>query len=288
MDPLSTLFDRFSFNARLIMRNSPGPHRGPNPGTIDAPDVNAAVAAACCTLYLIHEGEAVFSAPDTPPLQVTGPALVLYPHAMRQRMQAVGAAAVSCAAILFEDSEGDAGHPLLLALPARVHIPLAGMAPLSHTLALLFAETGPPSPGQDAILGRMCDVLLIQVIRHEFQQARVDSGVLAGLADRQLGPVLGAMHARPDASWQLQGLAALACMSRAAFSERFRTVVGMAPMEYLTRWRMGLACRLLREGMPVKVVCGQAGYRSPPAFTRAFTEHVGVSPRAWLRGFAHA
>ena len=76
-------------------------------------------------------------------------------------------------------------------------------------------------------------------------------------------------------------------MSRAAFSERFRTVVGIAPMEYLTRWRMGLACRLLREGMPVKVVCGQAGYRSPPAFTRAFTEHVGVSPRAWLRSFAH-
>jgi AraC-like DNA-binding protein len=283
MDPLSTLFDRFSFNARLVMRNGPGVKLG----AIDASHAHAAMAAVCCTLYVIDEGEAVFSCPDTSPLQVTGPALVLYPHGMRQRVQAVGAATVSCAAILFEDSEGAAGHPLLLALPARVHISLTGMAPLSHTLALLFAEAGPPSFGQDAILGRMCDVLLIQVIRHEFQQARVEGGVLGGLADRQLGPVLSAMHARPDASWQLQALATLACMSRAAFSERFRTVVGIAPMEYLTRWRMGLACRLLREGMPVKVVCGQAGYRSPPAFTRAFTEHVGVSPRAWLRGFAH-
>jgi AraC-like DNA-binding protein len=287
MDPLSTLFDRFSFNARLVLRNSPGPNPGPSRGPIDASHAHGAMAAVGCTLYVIDEGEVVFSGPDTPPLQVTGPALVLYPHGMRQRMQAVGAAVVTCAAILFEDSEGAAGHPLLLALPERVHISLTGMAPLSHTLALLFAEAGPPSFGQDAILGRMCDVLLIQVIRHEFQQARVEGGVLAGLADRQLGPVLGAMHARPDASWQLQALAALACMSRAAFSERFRTVVGMAPMEYLTRWRMGLACRLLREGMPVKVVCGQAGYRSPPAFTRAFTEHVGVSPRAWLREFAH-
>ena len=282
MDPLSTLFDRFTFNARLVMRN----RLDSKSGDIDRPHGHAA-AGVCCALYVIDGGDAVFTHAGMPPLQVSGPAMVLYPHGTPHRVQAVGAAGLSCASILFEDTGGDTGNPLLASLPARVHIRLAGTVPLAHTLALLFAEAGPPSPGQDAILGRICDVLLIQVIRHEFQDARVDGGVLAGLADRQLGPVLGAMHARPDASWQLQTLAALACMSRAAFSERFRMVVGMAPMEYLTRWRMGLACRLLRDGMAVKAVCGQAGYRSPPAFTRAFTEHVGVSPRAWLRGFAH-
>jgi AraC-like DNA-binding protein len=62
----------------------------------------------------------------------------------------------------------------------------------------------------------------------------------------------------------------------------------MPPGEYLTRWRIGVAQDLLRRGMPVKVVSAQAGYTSAPAFTRAFTGLVGVSPRQWLKDKAPA
>ena len=270
---LSTLFERFTFNARVVAGPcASAPASANNDGNRIAGQ-----------LYLLRKGEAVFAHADIPPLRTVGPAMVFYPRGMPHRIQVAPGAAMLQASIMFEG--GDA-NPLLWALPERIHVPLAETAPLRHTLELLFAEAGQPAQGRSAILDRLCDVLMIQVIRHEFDGAKLDGGVLAGLADRQLGPVLTAMHGRPHAPWQLQTLAAIACMSRTAFTDHFRKVVGIPPLEYLTRWRMGLACRLLREGIPVKVVSGQAGYTSAPAFTRAFTEHVGVSPRHWLRDFA--
>jgi AraC-like DNA-binding protein len=272
---LSRLFERFTFNARVVA--------GPCADT--PPCAHGDATRTAGQLYLLRRGEAVLGHADTAPLRAVGPAMVFYPRGMPHRVQAAPGAAVLQASILFEG--GDA-NPLIWALPERIHVPLAETTPLRHTLELLFAEAGQAAQGQGAILDRLCDVFMIQVIRHEFDAAKLDGGVLAGLADRQLGPVLTAMHGRPAEPWQLQSLAIIACMSRTGFTEHFRKVVGIPPLEYLTRWRMGLACRLLREGVPVKVVSGQAGYASAPAFTRAFTEHVGVSPRHWLRGFAMA
>ena len=275
MDKLSVLMGRFKFNAQVLLDD----------GAVDAPP--AAQHGLAGQLYLVRQGPAVFTDEHAPPLRVDASALVFYPRGMRHRVQALpgAGASVACASIEFQKGGAD---PLAWALPDRMHIPLERTAPLRHTLELLFTEAAQPSQGREVILDRVCDVLMIQMMRHAFDQAKLDGGVLAGLADRQLGPVLHAMHAKPDAPWQLQSLAAIACMSRTGFTEHFRKVVGVSPMEYLTRWRMGLACRLLREGVPVKVVSGQAGYRSPPAFTRAFTEHVGVSPRHWLREFGAA
>lgn len=269
MDKLSVLIGRFKFNAHF----SDG-------GEIDARPVHGDGLAG--RLYLVRQGPAVFTHEIGAPLRVEGSAMVFYPRGAPHRVQALpgAGASLACATIVFQNGGAD---PLAWVLPERVHIALEKAAPLRHTLELLFAEATQPAQGRDVILDRVCDVLMVQIMRHAFDQAQLDGGVLAGLADRQLGPVLNAMHGRPQEAWQLQSLAALACMSRTGFTEHFRTVVGVAPMEYLTRWRMGLACRLLREGVPVKVVSGQAGYTSPPAFTRAFTEHMGASPRRWLR-----
>jgi AraC-like DNA-binding protein len=173
-------------------------------------------------------------------------------------------------------------------LPACLYQPLADMPALAHTLELLFAEAAATAQGRDVILDRLCDVLMIQVLRHEFETGTLSIGLLAGLADRQLAPALGAIHARPHEPWQLESLAREACMSRARFTEHFRNVVGVPPGEYLTRWRIGVAQDLLRRGMPVKVVSSQAGYTSAPAFTRAFTALVGASPRQWLKDVAPA
>lgn len=208
--------------------------------------------------------------------------MVFYPRGMAHRLHVPDGAAATllCAMIAFEDG---GANPLAHVLPECMHVPLTEAAPMRHTLDLLFAEAALDAQGRAVILDRLCDVLMIQVIRHEFEQGKLDVGLLAGLADRQLGIVLDAMHGRPHEPWQLVSLARLAGMSRARFTEHFRKVVGLPPVEYLTRWRIGLACRLLRKGLPVKVVSAQTGYTSPPAFTRAFTEHVGMSPRRWLR-----
>lgn len=269
MDKLSTLIGRFTFNARVFFNG-------------DFCDANQFRDDGAGHLHLVRRGPVLFEHAHGEPLRVEAPSMVFYPRGTAHRLSVPDGATATllCATIAFQDG---GANPLARALPDCMHIPLAGMTPMRHTLDLLFAEAAQDAQGRTVILDRLCDVLMIQVIRHEFDKGHLNGGALAGLADRQLGPVLDAMHGRPHEPWQLQSLASLAGMSRARFTEHFRTVVGTPPVEYLTRWRIGLACRLLRKGLPVKVVSGQTGYTSPPAFTRAFTENVGMSPRQWLR-----
>lgn len=273
MDKISSLVGRYSFRARVFFN-----------GVFC--DSNAfAEDTSAGQLHLVRSGPVIFRHEGAPALRVNEPAMVFYPRGTAHLLEIPdgAGAALLCAHISFEDG---GANPLARALPACLHLPLAAMPSMAHTLELLFAEAAARDQGREVILDRLCDVLMIQVLRHEFETGKLSVGLLAGLADRQLAPALGAIHARPHEPWQLESLAREACMSRARFTEHFRNVVGMPPGEYLTRWRIGVAQDLLRKGMPVKVVSSQAGYTSAPAFTRAFTALVGVSPRQWLKDVA--
>jgi AraC-like DNA-binding protein len=275
MDKISSLVGRYSFRARVFFN-----------GVFC--DANAfAEHSSAGQLHLVRSGPVIFRRENVPPLQVEAPAMVFYPRGSAHGLEIPEGASANllCAHIRFEDG---GANPLARALPECLYLPLSSVPALEHTLELLFAEAACAHQGREVILDRLCDVLMIQVLRHEFEHGTLSVGLLAGLADRQLAPALGAIHERPHEPWQLETLAREACMSRARFTEHFRNVVGMPPGEYLTRWRIGLAQDLLRKGMPVKVVSAQAGYTSAPAFTRAFTGLVGVSPRQWLKDLAPA
>jgi len=270
MDKISSLIGRYSFRARVFFNGM-------------FCDANAFPEDPLAgQLHLVRKGPVIFRHEGAPALRVDAPAMVFYPRGTAHTLEIPdGASAILlCAHISFEDG-GD--NPLARALPTCLYQRLADMPALAHTLELLFSEAAAQAQGREVILDRLCDVLMIQVLRHEFETGTLSVGLLAGLADRQLAPALGAIHARPHEPWQLESLAREACMSRARFTEHFRNVVGVPPGEYLTRWRIGVAQDLLRKGMPVKVVSSQAGYTSAPAFTRAFTALVGASPRQWLK-----
>ncbi|HEX5344986.1 MAG TPA: AraC family transcriptional regulator, partial [Duganella sp.] len=99
-----------------------------------------------------------------------------------------------------------------------------------------------------------------------------------GLADERLAQALRRMHEEITAPWTVAQLAKEAALSRSAFFERFNRAVGVAPMEYLLRWRMAQAKHLLRRQSSVAAVAEQVGYGSASAFSVAFTRHVGVPP----------
>lgn len=270
MDKISSLVGRYSFRARVFFN-----------GVFC--DANAfAEDTAAGQLHLVRSGPVIFRQENVPPLRVDEPAMVFYPRGTAHTLDVPDGASANllCAHIRFEDG---GANPLARALPECLYLPFSNVRALEHTLELLFAEASCANQGREVILDRLCDVLMIQVLRHEFEHGTLSVGLLAGLADRQLAPALAAIHERPHEPWQLETLAREACMSRARFTEHFRNVVGLPPGEYLTRWRIGVAQDLLRKGMPVKVVSAQAGYTSAPAFTRAFTGLVGVSPRQWLK-----
>jgi AraC-like DNA-binding protein len=92
------------------------------------------------------------------------------------------------------------------------------------------------------------------------------------------------MHRDVAATWSLQALAEVAGTSRSVFAERFSRIVGVPPMQYLTRWRMQIAAhRLLDTTAKLIVVADEVGYDSEEAFSRAFKRIVGVSPSRWRR-----
>jgi AraC-like DNA-binding protein len=270
MDKLSTILGRHAFNAKIFFNG-------------DFCDANRfADTGRAGHLHLVRTGVVEFVHDDGVIVRADVPSLVFYPRGMAHWLQvpAGHTASLLCAEIVFEDG---LTNPLARVLPDCLHLPLAEIPGLGTTLELLFAEAAHPRQGRELILDRLCDVLLIQVIRREFDTGKLSSDLLAGLTDRHLSLALAAMHERAHEAWTLQSLATVACMSRAAFTEHFREVMGLPPGEYLTRWRINLAGKLLRQGMPVKQVSARTGYTSTTAFTRAFAALMGASPRAWLK-----
>ena len=71
-------------------------------------------------------------------------------------------------------------------------------------------------------------------------------------------------------------------MSRTTFALHFKTVAGVAPLTYLTEWRMRLAERALREeNVPVAVLARSLGYTSESAFSNAFKRVTGNAPKRY-------
>jgi AraC-like DNA-binding protein len=96
-----------------------------------------------------------------------------------------------------------------------------------------------------------------------------------------------ALHKRPAHAWTLAELAQVAGSSRSVLAERFQHLVGAAPMQYLTQWRMLLAANLLcRSNAPLAHIAEDVGYQTDTAFSRAFRREFGAAPATWRRHHA--
>ena len=189
-----------------------------------------------------------------------------------------------CAAYEYDQ---EVAHPLLSLLPPVVHIPAdppGDGAPIQSTLRLLGGELGGRSPGSRSVVSRLTDVLFVQVLREWLKREHGGACWLRALRDPQIANVIALMHARPAEPWTLATLAQSVNLSRATLARRFTELVGEPPLAYLTRWRMDLAARRLRETTePVNVIAHGVGYTSEFAFSRAFTRARGEAPARYRR-----
>ncbi|MBE7942178.1 helix-turn-helix transcriptional regulator [Ramlibacter aquaticus] len=147
----------------------------------------------------------------------------------------------------------------------------------------MFAEAFDALSGRQAVLDRLCEVLMVRMLRHAQERGQVSGGALAGLADPKLSKALESIHEDPARGWDLTALAERAGMSRARFAEHFRLVTGSTPADYLASWRLMLAQRLLAKGVPAKAAALQVGYGSSSSLHRAFLRKFGTSPSDWLK-----
>jgi AraC-like DNA-binding protein len=178
------------------------------------------------------------------------------------------------------EGDGEVGRRLLRALPRLLAVPADQLH--SPLVPLLGAEIGKDEPGQEAVLDRLLDLLLIAVLRAWF--ARPDApapGWYRASTDPVVGPALRLLHHEPARPWTVAALAAETGVSRAALARRFTELVGEPPMAFLAGWRLALAADLLRDPQAtLAAVARQVGYGSPYALSTAFKRVRGVSPRA--------
>jgi len=245
--------------------------------------------------HLIGRGQAwVHREREPEPLVVVGGDLVMFPHAHRHqlsgtprrqsrtRLTTVGDGpftTVLCAVVEF-----DAGsvNPLLQMLPSIIVVRSEERdtsAELQALARLMVMEYEAGAAGRQGILDRLAEVMFVLVLRHHMQQALEPSGFLAALKDERIARALEALHRAPGEHWRVETLAREAHMSRTMFAERFATLLGQTPMQYLASWRMHLADAMLREPRTsVAQAAERLGYQTETAFRRAFKRVRGVGP----------
>ncbi len=149
-------------------------------------------------------------------------------------------------------------------------------------IALVDAAT----PGSQLMLGRLMEMLFVEVLRRHVTRLPDDSkGWFAAINDPIVGRALQLVHADPGQHWTAEGLAREAGTSRTVLAERFNALLGRPPIEYVTSWRIQLAAERLRgTDASIAKIAADVGYESEAAFNRAFKRVSGITPGRWREG----
>lgn len=272
-DRLDALLSHFAVHARMF-------NSGALCGLTEVP-----VLPDTGQLHLIKTGPVEVNHDGESPLRVTDPSLLLYPRPLRHRFNtdARRGADLACANLHFD---GGVANPVAAALPAVVCVPLAEIAGADAVLSVLFEEAFDQRCGRRALVNRLFEVVLIQVLRHLMESGQIRSGMLAGMSHPKLRHALVAMHEKPAHEWSLDELAETAGMSRSVFANAFRDTVGLTAGAYLQNWRVNLAQQALRQGRSLKMIAIEVGYGSEAALSRAFKVQSGLTPREWKQAQA--
>jgi AraC-like DNA-binding protein len=179
---------------------------------------------------------------------------------------------------------GEINRRLLDVLPSVLRIEAGGTgdAVLDH----LAAEVAVDAPGQQVVLDRLLDWMLVCTLREWFDRPGGEPPAWwAAQRDPVAGDALRLLHADPAAPWTVSSLAARIGVSRSTLAKRFTDLVGEPPLTYLTRWRMALAADLLveRNTETVAGIAQAVGYSDPFGFSAAFKRIRGVNPTEFRR-----
>lgn len=184
--------------------------------------------------------------------------------------------------------DGELLKPVLAGLPRVVRVNIRTDPSgewLDNMLRHAVSQASAAAPGSEVILAHLAEVLFTEVLRRylvSLPEGR--TGWLAGAGDPAIGRALAALHRQPGFDWTLDLLAQEAGISRSALTEKFTRIIGLAPMAYLTEWRLELGAEALRStSRSVQRVALDSGYESEAAFNRAFKRRFSVPPARYRR-----
>ncbi|HKR46387.1 MAG TPA: AraC family transcriptional regulator [Paraburkholderia sp.] len=177
--------------------------------------------------------------------------------------------------------DGDMSGLLLNILPPLVLV--SANSPdarsLRAALELIRAETESVRPGAAAMAGSLANIVLVNILRAHLAASSGSTGWLGALSDPRIGAALKMVHEDMARRWKVDELASKVGMSRTAFIERFKNLVGLPPLEYLIRWRMTIARDALKTGNDnLASIAAAVGYASETTFSSTFKRMFGQSP----------
>jgi AraC-like DNA-binding protein len=175
---------------------------------------------------------------------------------------------------------GGAANPLMSALPELVEFDLENDDEGRSLIALIQSELAAERCGSASVVNRLCEVLLVRILRAQIEAGSAEPGLLAGLSDPRISRAIVAMHDRPGRQWRNEELARIAGLSLSRFAEIFTTTVGEPPSAYLRQWRLILARQDVSRGDRIDAIARRYGYASPEGFARAFRKRFGENPIA--------
>ena len=232
-------------------------------------------------IHVLQQGVVKVISESHPTRSIDVPSLFVYMNPTSHRLIAHSDDVdLVCASFKFGINSG---NPLSAALPELILIELNEMGSLKYTLNALFSESNDHNCGHKAVLDRLMEVVIIQSLRFLIDTNAIESGLLAGLADKNLNKAITAVHANPNDKWSLETMASTAGMSRSRFAAKFLSVVGSTPGSYLSDWRFGIAKTLLLEGKSIQYISDTVGFNSASALSRAFRKRFGYSPSQWMQ-----
>lgn len=177
-------------------------------------------------------------------------------------------------------------NPLFAALPPYLLVrrddgPSATW--LQENISHIIREAEADRPGSQTLLSRLTELLFVETLRCYLEKLPAEEkGWFAAFRDPVVGQAVTLIHQAPAHPWTVAELAKRVAVSRSAFSARFTELLDVAPMTYVTRWRLRLASNLLEDSkMSLAEIATRIGYESESAFSRAFRRETGESPAAW-------
>jgi AraC-like DNA-binding protein len=238
-------------------------------------------------IHLLKSGRVDLIAKHNEVISIDKPSLIFYPRPESHQLRALESdnAKIVCASIQYG---ADTSNPLTNALPDMIVLEIEEDGYIASAAQGLFEEAFSNREGKQLLVNKLAEVVLIHLLRLIVEKGEKSSGLLAGLAHKQLSHVLLNIHQAPQQHWTLDTMSQLAFMSRSKFAEEFKKVVGQTPGDYLIDWRISMAQNEMKKGKPIAVVANEVGYENTSALSKAFRRKIGQSPTEWLHQYKDA
>lgn len=231
-------------------------------------------------LHILESGKLTIITNEGHKVCLDTPSVIFIPSGTEHRVISSESdeANLICALVKFDSTNGQS---LIQSLPQFIYYEISETQPVGRAAKWLFEEAFDEQVGRQAMINKLADVFLLQVLRDVVNNGVLLQGVLSAMTHPRLSKVIEAIHSEPEKPWTVETLADIAALSRSKFAALFKETVGQPPNNYITELRVAMAQNLLKKGKSINIIANEVGYEHGSALARVFRKTLGVSPTEW-------